>query len=74
MRHAAFSVQTDIRASLTWRDANAAQRFGLSYDQFKALPLEQQAWMIAWYEINWRVEALQRWEFEERAKRNAKKK
>ncbi len=68
LRHSAFESDTAIQASPAWRDASAAQRFGLSFDQFKAMPVDSQAWMIAWYEVNWRIEALQRWEVDQRIK------
>ena len=51
----------------------AAQRLGMTYDQFKALLEETQAWAIAQYEIAWRIEALQAYEREQRLKRERRR-
>jgi len=66
--HPAFASRTAIRGSAVWRDSQAAHAFGYDYDTFANLPVDHRLTMIAQYEINWRVEALQAWERDQEMK------
>lgn len=58
-----------MRISPEMRTESIAAARGLTPGQFWELPRAEQARMIAYHEIQWRVEALQRWEQREQQKR-----
>lgn len=56
------------------RDLDAAKWWGLIPSQFYELSKEDKLDLLAMYEIDWRIQAINNWEANEKAKRHAKRK
>lgn len=69
VQHPALRAETAVRAGAAWRDAQAAHAIaGIDYDTFSELPRDQRITILAQYEVQWRVEALQSWEQDQKRK------
>jgi len=71
--HPALLNSTGWRYTGRARDLLAARWAGVA-GTFDDLPKHKRVELVALYEVNWRIEAVNAWEAQERAKRKAKRK
>ncbi len=70
LKHPAFKAKTGVKASITWRNRQAARAAGLrNHREWAELPYAERLAIVTEYEIEWRIEALQSWERDQQLKR-----
>ena len=73
VKHPALTAKTGIKAGQAWRNRQAARAAGLmSHENFAELLYDEQLTIVAEYEIEWRIEALQAHEREQARERRGR--
>lgn len=68
VKHVALQGSGGISYSLLYRDLKAAQWYGITPDAFTELDRGERANIVAMYEADWRIKALQQYEEQHRAR------
>lgn len=71
--HPALKGQTAVRYSEEYRDRQVARDRSMTYEAFFELPREVRVDLVAEWETDWRIKALQHWEERQRANMEAQR-
>ena len=72
--HKALATESHFKWNTRLRDLNAAQRWGINDPaQFDNLPKASKVEIIAWYEITWRIDAMNAYDNAERQRIEAER-
>lgn len=70
--HKALLIESHFKWNTRLRDLNAAQKWGINDPaQFDNLPKQSKIEIIAWYEVNWRINAIQAYDQAEKQRQEA---